>query len=292
MNFDSYTQALKAAAEPTRLRLLVLCARGELSVSDLVAVLGQSQPRVSRHLKVLCDAGLLERYRDGHWVLFRVPLVGSGADLVHRLLDPLDSNDPQLAPDKRRLEALLGEQQPAAVDPMLRRFNRLLLSYFLTQPVGELLDVGVGSGAVLKLLAQRATQAVGIDVDLASRQAARRELLRNGLQHCSIRSGDMHALEFDDDTFDTVILDEVLMQSDQPANVLREAMRVLRGSGRLLIVEHQAREQVASAIDLIKTLAQNVELPIGSFRRSADNHLEYLVAEGLRGSAQRDRRPA
>lgn len=292
MNFDSYTQALKAAAEPTRLRLLVLCARGELSVSDLVAVLGQSQPRVSRHLKVLCDAGLLERYRDGHWVLFRVPLVGPGADLVHRLLDPLDSSDPQLAPDKRRLEALLGEQQPAAVDPMLRRFNRLLLSYFLTQPVGELLDVGVGSGAVLKLLAQRATQAVGIDVDLASRQAARRELLRNGLQHCSIRSGDMHALEFDDDTFDTVILDEVLMQSDQPANVLREAMRVLRGSGRLLIVEHQAREQVASAIDLIKTLAQNVELPIGSFRRSADNHLEYLVAEGLRGSAQRDRRPA
>ncbi len=292
MNFDGYTQALKAAAEPTRLRLLILCARGELSVSDLVAVLGQSQPRVSRHLKVLCDAGLLERYRDGHWVLFRVPLVGPGADLVHRLLDPLDSSDPQLAPDKRRLEALLGEQQPAAVDPMLRRFNRLLLSYFLTQPVGELLDIGVGSGAVLKLLAQRATQAVGIDVDLASRQAARRELLRNGLQHCTIRSGDMHAIEFGDDTFDTVILDEVLIQSDQPTNVLREAMRVLRSSGRLLIVEHQAREQVAPAIDLIKTLAQKVELPIGSFRRSADNYLEYLVAEGLPGSAQLDRRPA
>lgn len=292
MRFEDYISVLKAAAEPTRLRLLQLCSRGELSVSELVSVLGQSQPRVSRHLKLLCDAGLLERYRDGHWMYFRVPLLGAEADLVHRILQPLQIDEGPFVKDRQRLDDMLGSQQDGAADPLLRRFNRLLLSYFLTSAVGDFLDIGVGSGAVLKLLAPRATHAVGIDLDLESRRAARREMIRSGSQHSTIRPGDMHDLDFEDDVFDTVILDEVLLDATSPARVLGEAIRVLRPSGRLLIVEHRTRDRIAEATDAIRHLAQQEHLRIGSFRRSADNKGEYLVAEAISDQEQMARRPA
>ncbi|MEL7310554.1 MAG: metalloregulator ArsR/SmtB family transcription factor [Pseudomonadota bacterium] len=292
MIFDDYIALLKSAAEPTRLRLLQLCARGELSVSDLVSVLGQSQPRVSRHLKLLCDAGLLERYRDGHWMYFRVPLLGPGADLAHRLLEPLDLNAAPFNKDRQRLDEMLGSQQDHTADPLLRRFNRLLLSYFLTHSVGDLLDVGVGSGAVLKLLAQRSTQAVGIDLDPESRRTARREMIRSGSQQSTIRPGDMHDLDFDDNVFDTVILDEVLLDAKSPQRVLSEALRVVRPTGRMLIVEHQTRDRIGESTDLIRELAQHSQLRIGSFRRSADNIGEYLVAEAIPDQEHVVRRPA
>lgn len=292
MRFDSYVRALKAAGEPTRLRLLQLCARGELAVGDLVAVLGQSQPRVSRHLKVLCDAGLLERRRDGSWVYFRTPLVGQFADIVHSFLEPIAEGSGVIADDQSRLEAYLGEQQSDSVDPRLRRFNGLLLSYFVAQPVGDLLDVGVGSGAVLKLFAHRASTAVGIDTDLEVRREARREMVRSGLPNCTIRDGDMYAIQAETASFDTVVLDEVLLQAEKPQAALTEVLRVLRPGGRLLIVEHIQRAQIADAIDQLGVLALAAQLQIPAFRRTADRHYEYLVAEAAPAGSREARRTA
>src|SRR6056297_1158060 len=164
-------RALKAVAEPTRLRLLVLCHRGESSVSELVRVLGQSQPRISRHLKLLCDAGLLERFRDGHWIYYRTP------------------------------------------------------------------SSGHAGARVLKLLGRRASRAVGVDIDGDQRRQARAELAVAGLGNCTIRAGDAHRLDFADDAFDTVILDEVLGHSSTPEQAVAEAARVLAPGGRLLLIE-------------------------------------------------------
>ena len=104
---ESLLVGLRAAGEHTRLRILALCARGELSVSELTRILGQSQPRVSRHLKVLRDAGLLHRYREQHWVYHRVPLTGPGARIARSVLVMLSEDDPQLVLDRRRLESVL-----------------------------------------------------------------------------------------------------------------------------------------------------------------------------------------
>ena len=278
LTFDSAIRALKAAGEPTRLRLMHLCARGELTVSDLVAVLRQSQPRVSRHLKILCDAGLLERLPEGHWVYFRVPLFGPGADVARQVLAFVASDEPAWDQDERALQTLLGEEQDAAADPMLRRFNRLLLSQFLTRGVGDLLDVGVGSGAVLKLLAGHASHAVGIDTDSRLRREARRTLLRNRLENCTVRPGDMYAIDAPDASFDTVVLDEVLLQARDPEAALGEAVRVLRPTGQMLVVEHLSRDLVAEANRQLASLAQATRLRVGPIRRSADNQLEYLLA--------------
>ena len=111
---DSLLAGLKAVAEPTRLRLLCICARGEFTVSEIQEIVGQSQPRVSRHLKLLCNADLLVRHREQHWVYYRVAHRGSGAELVRTLLTTMPETDPQLDLDRRRLEAVLDRRAEAA----------------------------------------------------------------------------------------------------------------------------------------------------------------------------------
>ncbi len=277
-SFDQIQAALRAAAEPTRLRLLHLCAVGEQTVGDLVEVLGQSQPRVSRHLKVLCDAGLLERFRDGQFVYFRVPLAGDGGAVAGRLLALSDAEDPVIAADHEALDRVLGARQDVDADPLLRRFNRLVLDAFLTHPVGDLLAVGVGSGAILKLLARRATHAWGVDIDIASRREARRAVARAALANCTVRPGDMCALAFDDASFDTVVLDGVLLDADAPGRALAEALRVLRQDGRLLVTEYVPVGKGADAAARIAELLAESGVRCGPVRQATDSRGRHLVA--------------
>lgn len=245
-------QNLKALADPIRLRLVALCSRGECTVSELTEILGLSQPRVSQHLKQLCDAELLQRFRDGQFVYYRVALRGDRASLRRRLLALLPADEPLFERDFARLCELRGTPAPtAATDPSAeatRELHRALIELTVSTPLGDLLDVGCGPGGILKLLASRARRAVGVDIDSNVRQLARAELLLAGLENCSLRKGDMYALPFADAEFDTVVIDDVLAGADRPVALLGEARRVLRASGRLLLLAHCADRDPA-AID-------------------------------------------
>jgi SAM-dependent methyltransferase len=229
---------LKAAADPVRLRLLALCRHGECSVSELTGVLGQSQPRISQQLKVLCDAGLLERFRDGQRRYYRWPAGGRDGASRRQLLRLLPDDEPQFADDANRLRRLRasngGEEAPASASD--RALHRAIMDLTVTAPVGDLLDIGCGRGALLKLLSSRANQAVGVDIDAGVRDLARNELLLAGLQNCSLRKGDMYHLPFAEHSYDTIILDDVLRTAERPLAALQEAARVLRPGGRLLLL--------------------------------------------------------
>jgi len=247
-------QRMKALGDPVRLRLLALCRQGEASVGELAGVLGLSQPRVSQQLKILCDAGLLERFRDGQRVYYR--LAGGGPDAAERraLVRLLPADDPVFDDDGARLLALRGEALPReASAPGDRELHRAVLDLTVAGAVGDLLDVGCGRGRLLKLLASRASRAVGVDIDASAREFARAELLLAGLGNCTLRKGDMYQLPFEDGGFDTVILDDVLGGADRPVAVLSEAGRVLRPGGRLLVLE---RTDEAGATALSRHLAR------------------------------------
>jgi SAM-dependent methyltransferase len=251
---EAELEALKAVAEPTRLRLLALCARGELSVTELTEVLGQSQPRVSRHLKVLCSAGLLDRFREQNWVYYRVPLGGPGAKLARGLLRLLPADDPLLRLDRERLERVLarraeqlrGELAGSAA-PAPAGVDARIVDLMAGEALGELLDIGTGTGRMLRLLGVSAETAVGIDISREMLLLARSNLHAAGLEHLSVRQGNMYQLRFAEGSFDTVTIDQVLYQAEQPGEVLREAARVLRPGGRLLLVEFLTGDARAGA---------------------------------------------
>ncbi|HEX2139369.1 MAG TPA: metalloregulator ArsR/SmtB family transcription factor [Woeseiaceae bacterium] len=229
---------LKALADPVRLRLVALCRQGECSVSELTEVLRQSQPRISQHLKQLVDAGLLERFRDGKRVYYRLPSSRRGS--VARLLELVPDNEPLVAADAaqlRRLRGLDSFDDPGEAGDVDRAVHRALLDLTITAPLGDLLDIGCGRGRLLKLLASRAHRAIGVDVDADARQFARRELMLAGLPNCSLRQGDMYRLPFADGEFDTILLDGVLAGAERPVQALTEAKRLLSSGGRLVIVE-------------------------------------------------------
>jgi len=252
-------EAFKAVAEPSRLRLLALCARGELTVSEVTEVVGQSQPRVSRHLKVLCAAGLLDRFREQNWVYYRVPLGGPGAELARRLLRLVPQDDPLLRLDRERLERVLARrveqlrgQALGDTAPTPAGVDARIVDLMAGEPLGDLLDIGTGTGRMLRLLGVSAGTAVGIDTSREMLVLARSNLHAAGLDHLSVRQGNMYQLRFADASFDTVTIDQVLYQAEQPAEVLREAARALRPGGRLLLVEFltgQARRAALAAGD-------------------------------------------
>lgn len=250
--------ALRAAAEPTRLRLLSLCAQGELTVSELVTVLGQSQPRVSRHLKLMCEGGLLERFREGAWVFYRLARSGAGGDLARRALELLPSHDPQLARDNARLAAIKQARAEAAAaffDANAGRWAELrglhvdeaeveaaVLAAFAGHEVGDLLDIGTGTGRLLELLGPQVRRGEGLDASREMLTLARARLEAAGLRHCGVRQGDMYALPFDDAAFDAVVIHQVLHFADSPALAVAEAGRVLRPGGLLLVVDFAPHE--------------------------------------------------
>ncbi len=246
-------QALKATAEPTRLRLLAILSEGELTVGEITSILDQSQPRVSRHLKLLCEAGLLTRFREQHWVFYRVPIKGEGARLVRRVLEMLAPDDDRMLLDRQCTEEVKSDRAEAAsgvldnisqIWPTAQlseehetRINDCILSELEGVDVGDLLDIGTGTGRMLTLLGNRADQAIGIDISSEMLLVARTRLHEAGLKHCMVRHGNMYRQPFANHSFDTVTIDQVLSQADNPELVLSEAARILRPGGILLVVD-------------------------------------------------------
>ena len=234
----------KALSDLNRLRIVALCRGGEVSVGELVDILGQSQPRVSQHLKLLCDAGLLRRFRDGKRVVLPITLAVGCCTCAS--CSRCCRTDEDLDRDAERLRALRGLQLPpdGGDDPVSRALARALIDLTVAAPLGDLLDVGCGHGRVLKLLAGRANRAVGVDIDGDARDAARKAVFLAGLENCSLRQGDMYQLPFDDRSFDTIVLDDVLAAASDPKRALVEATRLLRPNGRLIVL---SRTDVDSA---------------------------------------------
>lgn len=245
--------ALKAAAEPTRMRILSLCAQGELSVRDLTQLLGQSQPRVSRHLKLLCDAGLLDRFREGTFAYFRLAERGAGADLARLLVDLVPADDAQILLDLERLEGLKQARaarasayfaanaarwdQIRALHIADSEVEEALLSLLPDGPVDTVLDIGTGTGRILSLLAPRAERAIGIDLSREMLEVARANLERTGLTNWQVRQGDLYQLPLPGQTADVAVLHQVLHYLEDPADAIAEVVRVLRPGGRLLIAD-------------------------------------------------------
>jgi ArsR family transcriptional regulator len=239
---ESLLQQIKALGDPTRLRLVALCRQGECSVSELTLAIGQSQPRISQQLKHLCEAGILKRFRDGKRVFYRVPGSRSAPPRLRQLLELIPDQDPIFAADWNLLMQSRGERVGEMLsdrqdDSALRDLHRAILDLTVTAQVGDLLDVGCGRGAILKLLASRANRAVGVDIDANARQLARAELMLAGIPNCSLRKGDMYRLPFADSEFNTIIIDDVLVDARTPVRALEEARRLLRPGGRLFILE-------------------------------------------------------
>jgi ubiquinone/menaquinone biosynthesis C-methylase UbiE len=250
--------ALKSIAEPTRLRVLALIGNGELTVKDLTRILGQSQPRISRHLKLLGEAGLVERAPEGSWAYFRLAQGGERGMLARLVLDALDRADPMLTRDRRRAEALREERESAArayFEAHAGNWDRIralhvaeaeveaALSAILGPgPFALLLDLGTGTGRMLELLRERYQRALGIDLSPAMLAYARSKLERAGVANAQVRQGDIYDLALPDHAADAVIMHQVLHFLRDPQRAVREAARVLAPGGRLLIVDFAPHE--------------------------------------------------
>lgn len=283
---------LKTLGDPTRLRLVALCGQGECSVSELTRVIGQSQPRISQHLKQLCDAGLLERFRDGKRVFYRVPARAAVTASLRQLLELIPDEDPVIREDARLLRQRRGTRvgdnvDGDANDASHRALHRAILDLTVTTPVGDLLDVGCGRGAILKLLASRANRAVGVDIDADARQLARAELMLAGIPNCSLRKGDMYRLPFDDAEFNTIIIDDVLANAKKPVRALEEARRLLKPGGRLFILESVAQQSSAQLQKLLAKWSATAALRLSPARFAPKKNPVWLLSVATPANSQK-----
>lgn len=254
----SLLAGLRAAGEETRLRIVALLAEGELSVSDLTDILGQSQPRISRHLKLLAEAGLVRRYREGAWAFFRLDEEGAGGAFAASLATWLDRADPVLVADRERLAAVRAARAEAAQSyfaNVARDWDRLrslhvsddVVEAAVEAAVGEgspgaMLDLGTGTGRMLERLAPKFGRAVGVDASHAMLAVARANLEKAGLSRVELRQGDIQALPFARGSFDLVVIHQVLHFLEDPARALREAAAMLAPGGRLIVVDFAPHE--------------------------------------------------
>ncbi len=244
---------LRAAAESTRLRILAVLSRTDLTVTELTQVLGQSQPRVSRHLKLLCDAGLLNRFQEGTWVFYRLADEGPGADLAQAVLARLPGEDTNLIRDLERLDAVRRTRAEAAAQYFKENaahwdrirslyvpeteVERAMIKAIRDLEVNDLLDIGTGTGRILQVFADRVRRGLGIDLSREMLAVARANLEKRNLRHCHVRQGDIYNLTVPQGSMDVVTIHHVLHFLDDPAAAIREAARTLRPGGRLLIVD-------------------------------------------------------
>jgi len=255
---DELLSVLRAAAEPTRLRLLALCARGELTVSELTSILGQSQPRVSRHLKLLCDAGLLERFREGTHAFFRLSERSEAARLGRYLIESIPADDETALLDFERLDQIKLDRATAAATyfqtnaPQWDKVRSLyvddgeveaaLLELVPTGAMDTLLDIGTGTGRVLELLAPRFERAFGVDMSRDMLAFARANIEAAHVPNATLRQGDMYKLPWPRSSFDVVTVHQVLHFAEEPAMVIDEASRVLSPDGILVLVDFMPHE--------------------------------------------------
>jgi len=252
-------ELFQALADPSRVRILALLRTMELSVGELAQVLGQSQPRVSRHVKILGDARLLDRHKEGSWVFLALTVEARTQavfDLIDQWLDPASRD--VLAADAARLAAVRADRADAAnryfashaavwdsirslhvAESMVERAIQKALG---GEPVGRLLDIGTGTGRMIELLGPKAAQVTGVDKSSEMLRLARVKLEAAGISS-SLRQADMYALPLADGSADSVVIHQVLHYAQNPAAALAEAARVLRPGGRLLVVDFAAHER-------------------------------------------------
>jgi ArsR family transcriptional regulator len=221
---------------------------------EFAEILGQSQPRLSRHLRLLCEAGLLDRAREGANTWFTLPPATTpGGDLARTILNRLPENDAMLAADRRQAARALAERARIASETFQRAgadwdemralalpvaaVDAALLAMLPAGAIGRMLDIGTGTGALLERLAPRVSSGLGVDASRAMLALARTRLARPGLAHCAVRLADMYRLPLADGEFDLVVLSMVLHYAEDPEGALAEAARVLRPGGMLLIVD-------------------------------------------------------
>lgn len=255
---DLAVNLLKSAGEHTRLRLLALLSHSDLTVSDLIDILGQSQPRISRHLKLLSEAGLLERYQEGAWAYFRTVQDGAPAEFIASLLAHMSEVDPQLVRDLERLETVRARRSAQAAEYFAANatsWNKIrslhvdesqveaaIVKLVGNKPFQALLDLGTGTGRILELLENHYTKAVGVDSSREMLAIARATLEKAGLSRAQIRHGDMMNLPTPDESFDLVTIHQVLHYLEDPARAIKEASKALRAGGRMLIVDFAPHE--------------------------------------------------
>jgi ArsR family transcriptional regulator len=253
VGLDAMVDILKAAAESSRLRILLLLSRGDLTVSDMTEVLGQSQPRVSRHLKLLLDARLISRYQEGSWAYFRLADEGVAQETVQGIVARLDALDAPVERDLERLAAVKQKRQEkalgyfsvnaaswdeirslhvpdAAVEAAMKRAIG-------KRPFQTMLDLGTGTGRLLELFAPLYRRGIGVDQSREMLAVARANLDKAGITNAQVRQGDIYAPSVERDGFDLVTIHQVLHFLEDPGRAIQEAARLLRPSGRLMIVD-------------------------------------------------------
>ncbi|HEY0646811.1 metalloregulator ArsR/SmtB family transcription factor [Phenylobacterium sp.] len=244
---------LRAAGEPTRLRILALLDREELAVLELCRVLDQSQPRVSRHLKLLAEAGLVERFPDGAWVFYRLTGAGREHEVIREVLARINPDDPILARDRRKLDDVQAERADAAQAYFAE--NAAQWDQIRSLYVGEahveaevqraagrervrrLVDLGSGTGRMLTLLGPQSDQALGLDLSQQMLNIARRNVTEAGLSNVELRHGDIFDTRLPEGVADLVVVHQVLHYLGDPAAAVKEAARIVAPDGKLIIVD-------------------------------------------------------
>jgi ubiquinone/menaquinone biosynthesis C-methylase UbiE/DNA-binding transcriptional ArsR family regulator len=258
LNVDQMSELFKAIGEPTRLRILVLLGRGDLTVSDLTLVLGQSQPRVSRHLRLLTEAGVVTRYQEGSWAWFRLSDRKVERSITDIALQNVDATGNAMQRDIERLENVRRDRQARAANYFAQNaadwdalrslhapddaIENAMLNAIKGRRIDTMLDLGTGTGRLLELFAPHYQSAVGIDMSREMLAVARAKLENAHITKATIRQGDVSAPPVERGRFDLVTIHQVLHYLDEPQVVINEAARALRAGGTLLVVDFASHD--------------------------------------------------
>ncbi len=313
-SFDDIVGLLRAAAEPTRLRILRLLLNGEFNVKDLTQLLGQSQPRVSRHIRLLAEAGLIERCQEGSWVFVRAASEAAIREFVATALSMIAPDDPQILRDGERAEQIRAGRAALAqayFDGNAAEWDRIrslhvaerdvedaILDALGDGPYDLLVDLGTGTGRILELAHDRAQRLIGIDTNREMLKCARVRLDNAGLGKCSVRLGDIYNLPFPEASADAVLIHQVLHFLDNPKAALAEAVRVLKPNGRLAVIdfaphdleflrEEHAHVRLGFAANEISAWLSEYGIGPASYRElhakeAQDNALTVAIWSGLK----------
>ncbi len=309
----------QALADPTRLRILALLRTMELSVGELAQLLGQSQPRVSRHVRILSDSGLVGRRKEGSWVYLQLA-DAKRTEPLFDLYQGLDSEAEQLfSADTARLDSIRADRAEAArryfeahaaTWDIIRSLHiadaeieRAIAGLLADRPIGALLDIGTGTGRMLELFAPRAASAIGIDRSSEMLRLARVKLEEAGISGASLRQGDMYALPLGDRCADSIILHQVLHYAQQPGTAIAEAARVLAPGGRLLVIdfaqhdraelkEQDAHLRLGFADDAMRGWFAAAGLELDRIERLDGGELSVILWRAEKSGAGREERAA
>ena len=252
---EQLVNALKSIAEPTRLRLLAILANNELTVSEITEVLNYSQPRISRHLKLMCDAGILDRVQEGAWVFYKAKKSGVGGDLVKNIVELLPLDSQVVKKDSARLNEIYLEQAKKAAEYFeenASQWDSINQLYFSSDVVNDAIleeikqvsnkyrkvyDLGSGTGNLVELLSEYAESVTGIDNSLPMLTIARAMLNSKSISNCDMRQGDICEINASNESADLITMKHVLHYMNNPLLIFGEAARLLRIGGKFILVD-------------------------------------------------------